>query len=219
MPKGNTLYPVIMKWKAPYKGQPFHNKRLNYVINERFQWRYTRYLVTSVFFAALITGGVTAYFLNQNYGIFNRLAYVHAPDLLPQLEREQIWINTFLVAFVITLISISLIFGLKVTSRIAGPVMVLKRHLRALTIGMLSQRSIRTREKDEFKDLIDIYNYFYQSLQAQVKKDVKTINKILTERNSKFTDEKLREMLEEKKVQLSAIDGETGPARDSHHAS
>lgn len=211
----------MVKWpsKTPYKGQSFHNRRINYVINEKFQWRYTRYLVTSVFFAALITGGVTGYFLNQNYGIFNRLAYLHAPDLLPQLEREQIWINSFLIAFVLALITISLIFGLRMTSRIAGPVMILKRHINSLARGMFSQRVIRTREADEFKDLIDIYNYLYQSLQAQIRKDIKLLKKVLSDRNSESNDEILKQMLQEKQGQLTSSDEAPDPSGDSRHVS
>lgn len=211
----------MVKWpsKTPYKGQSFHNRRINYVINEKFQWRYTRYLVTSVFFAALITGGVTGYFLNQNYGIFNRLAYLHAPDLLPQLEREQIWINSFLIAFVLALITISLIFGLRMTSRIAGPVMILKRHLSSLARGMFSQRVIRTREADEFKDLIDIYNYLYQSLQAQIRKDVKLLRKVLSNRDSESNEEILKQMLQEKQSQITSNDDALDPSDDSRHVS
>jgi hypothetical protein len=211
----------MVKWvpKSQYKGQAFHAKRVNFVINERFQWRYTRYLVTSVFFATLITGGVTGYFLNQNYEIFNRLAYLHAPDLLPQLEREQVWINTFLFAFVITLIGISLFFGLRMTSRMAGPVMVLKRHLKSLASGMFFQRPSRVRENDEFKDLIETYNYLYFSLQAQIKKDVKVLSKALQQKDSKLVDEALRQLLEEKRSQLNASDASSEPNSGSRHVS
>ncbi len=215
----------MFRWtpRAQFKGQPFHNKRLNYLINERFQWRYTRYLVSSVFFASVITGGVTGYFLNQNYDIFNRLALLHAPDLLPQLEREQVWINTFLFAFVLTMLIGSLIFGLRMTSRIAGPLMILKRHFKSLSWGMFFQRPIRVRDSDEFGDLIESYNYFYRSLQTQIRKDLKVLYKVLNENDQDFTREELKRLVEEKQTQLTTPFTETSeqtePSSESRHVS
>src|SRR5690606_10785907 len=141
------------KWAGPGHSKIHksgQHRRINFLVNQRFQWRYTSYLVTTVILATLLTGGVTAYFLNQNYGIFTRLAYLHAPDILPQLEREQIWINTFLVAFFITLVSFNFFYGMKMTSRIAGPIVILKRHIRSLSRGMFSNQPLRVRESDEF---------------------------------------------------------------------
>lgn len=202
-----------------------HHKRLTFVINEKFQWKYTRYLVTSVFFAALITGGVTGFFLNQNYGIFNNLAFLHAPDILPQLEREQIWINSFLVAFVATIILSSLYFGLRMTSRIAGPMFVLSRHLRQLSKGMFFQGPIKTRDSDEFRELIETYNYFYKSMQAQISKDIRVLSKALVESDPLIRQMTLTSLLKEKQTQInpakSLIETSSlsGPSPDSRHAS
>lgn len=203
----------------------FHHKRLNFVINEKFQWRYTSYLVTSVFFAAVITGGVTGYFLNQNYGIFNNLAFFHAPDILPQLEREQIWINSFLFAFVVTIILTSLYFGLRMTSRIAGPMFVLRRHLKQLSKGMFFQGQIRTRDSDEFRELIETYNYFYQTMRAQIQKDIKVLTRAMTESDREKRDVVLSELLKEKQTQINPAkslietSSSSGPNSDSRHAS
>jgi hypothetical protein len=184
------------------------NRRLNFLVNERFQWRYTSYLVLAVILATLLTGGVTAYFLNQNYGIFTRLAYLHAPDLLPQLEREQVWINTFLVAFFITLVSFNFFYGLKITSRIAGPIVILKRHIRTVSRGMFSNPALRVRESDEFKDLIESYNYLFKSLQAQVRRDIKYLTHALDQNDMGKARETLLQILEEKKSQLKSADNQ-----------
>jgi methyl-accepting chemotaxis protein len=208
-----------------HANKSFHHKRLNFVINEKFQWRYTSYLVTSVFFAAVITGGVTGYFLNQNYSIFNKLAYFHAPDILPQLEREQIWINSFLVAFVLTIILTSLYFGLRMTSRIAGPMFVLRRHLRQLSNGMFFQAQIRTRDSDEFRELIETYNYFYQSMRAQIQRDINVLTRAMVESDDKARDIVLSGLLKEKQTQLNpsksliGTSALSGPNSDSRHAS
>lgn len=197
--------------KDRYKSQRSgRNRRINFLVNERFQWRYTSYLVITVTLATLLTGGVTAYFLNQNYGIFTRLAYLHAPDLLPQLEREQIWINTFLVAFFITLVSFNFFYGLKMTSRIAGPIVVLKRHIRSLSRGMFSSPGLRVRESDEFRDLIEAYNYLFKALQAQIRRDVKCITEAMDYSDPKKTRETLVKLLDEKKAQLAVP--ETNPS-------
>lgn len=203
--------------KAPIK--KYSNRRINYLVNQKFQWRYTWYLLSTVVLATLLTGGVTAYFLNQNYGIFNRLAYLHAPDLLPQLEREQVWINTFLLAFFIALVSFNLLYGLKMTSRIAGPVMILRRHIRGLARGLFFQRVIRVRETDEFRDLIESYNYLYKSLRAQINRDIKKLEEAVESSKESHVREQLLSLLNEKKSQVSESDVEILPAHGSRHVS
>ncbi len=187
----------------PYRAKKAWRVRdLGFLVNERFQWRYTSYLVTTVILATLLTGGVTAYFLNQNYGIFTRLAYLHAPDILPQLEREQIGVNTFLVAFFIALVSFNFVYGLKMTSRIAGPIVILKRHIRTVSRGMFFNLPLRVRETDEFSDLIDAYNYLFKTLQAQIRRDILMITKALDFNDEKKSRETLIKILDEKKSQL-----------------
>lgn len=184
------------------RGKTAKSRRLSFLVNQRFQWKYTWYLVVTIMIATFLTGGVTAYFLNQNYGIFTRLAQHHAADLLPQLEREQLWINSFLVAFFITLVSFNLIYGLRMTSRIAGPMMVLKRHIRSLCNGFFFGPILRVRESDEFKDIIDSYNYLYQSLRAQIKRDIKIISEAIDDNDKRKANQILEQLLDEKKAQL-----------------
>ena len=194
-------------------------RRLAALVNQQFQWRYTWYLISTIVLATLFTGGITAYLLNQNYGIFNRLAFLHAPDLLPQLEREQVWINTFLVAFFFGLVTFNLVFGLRMTSRIAGPLMILKRHIRSLTQGRFFSQPLRVRESDEFHDLIKAYNYLYLSLQAQIRRDSQKLEKAMEEPDPKKIRALLVEILEMKKRQITDPRAEPVATGDSHHAS
>src|SRR6188768_3007839 len=63
------------------------------VIDRKFQLKYTALVVASVLISMLPIGGLTLYFLNQNYTIFMDLALSYSPNLLPHLEREKTWIN------------------------------------------------------------------------------------------------------------------------------
>ena len=133
--------------------------RFHYLINKNFQVKYTVYLVTSAIVSGLLVGGPTYYFLNQNYDIFLNLAYSISPEIVHHLMKEKNWITGFFLFSLLVLIVFHVYIGIRLTFRMAGPLMALKRHMTLVTKGHMYQRPLHIRQDDEFHDIIKNYNY------------------------------------------------------------
>ncbi len=182
-------------------------QRFQYLINKTFQLKYTSYLVTSALLSAIIVGGPTYYFLNQNYNIFLNLAYATSPDIVQHLVQEKTWITGFFIFSLMTLVVFHVYFGVRLTFRMVGPILALRRHMDMVTKGHLYQRPLNVREDDEFHELIQNYNYLYKTLRAQNSFDIKkleslryylkdpvslkTLDEIIDEKNSQILDPKI----------------------------
>jgi HAMP domain-containing protein len=207
----------ILKYFSPDDGLHFVNRK-RILVDSEFQWKYTGYLLGAVTLAILFAGGTCYYFLQQNYSIFYKLSYMHSPDLIENLAREQLWLNSFLFSTIVGLITFTLFIGLRMTARIAGPVIALKKHLRELTKGKFSADPLHVRSDDEFHDLIDTYNYFALFLKAQVKADLERLEEAFKSSYDSWAQQQLAEMIAEKRQQLNVPDEASHSTRDSHHA-
>jgi succinate dehydrogenase/fumarate reductase cytochrome b subunit len=183
-------------------------QRFNYLIKKDFQLKYTGYLVTSALLSALIVGGPTYYFLNQNYDIFLNLAYALSPDIVQHLDQEKTWITGFFIFSLLTLVVFHVYFGVRLTFRMVGPILALRKHMDMVTRGHLYQRTLHVRQDDEFHDLIQNYNYLYKTLRAQNSFDIKKLeslkfflkdpqslkilNEIIAEKEAQINDPRLR---------------------------
>lgn len=185
----------------------------------RFQVKYTGYLVLSALFSAIIIGGPSYFFLNQNYDIFIELAYAHSPELIQHLQTEQSWVNGFLVASLVSLMTFQIYFGLKLTFRMVGPLLALKRHIQQATKGVLSHKPLKVRGSDEFHDVIENYNYLYKTLQSQTVYDVKKLKKLKENVKDKEALKLIDQMIEEKMSQVSDSSSFSAPDFDSRRAS
>lgn len=152
----------------------FFKKRTVLTGNE-FQWRYTGLLLLAVVAAGVTAGGASFYFLNQNYEMFINLAYQLAPEILNHLEREQQWINYFMVSMFSFFLAFCMIWGLRLTGRIIYPLLALEKHLKTLTRGEWKIKELKIRDADEFHDLVATYNYFLRSLTKKTQQDLKLL--------------------------------------------
>ncbi len=209
-----------------------YSTRRSYLIDSDFQLRYTLIIV---FAAALGVLSVTVpiyYLTHQNYQIFYSLAYEVAPELLESLAREKLLINNILFSALLALGAFFTFLGLRMTNRIIGPLRVLKNHLKLLSRGNWEQRQIKIRDKDEFQDLINSYNYFYNSFRANIHKELDLLKKLSIDENSRDAHRAWIELMELKASQLGNADlasiqgfkiipGEPNvlPSPDSRHAS
>lgn len=206
--------------KRPPKSQPlplFRNKRS--LVKAAFEWKYTGYLLIAIAAATSLAGGVTYYLLNQNYDIFIYLATYHAPKLLENLERERAWINGFLLSVLVGMLSFYFYLGLRMSSRLIGPILVLQNHMRGLIRGNFSQPQIRVREDDEFQSLVETYNYFYSSLQTQTKQDLARLKKISIDTRNREAFGAWEELVTEKEVQINGPSVWFEPNPGSHRVS
>lgn len=148
------------------------------IVDRNFQWKYTVFLLAAVVGSALIFLLPAAYFLNQNYQIFTKLAYRTEPQLVEHLEREALWLALFLGVGIVSLTGLCLSIGLKLTETLAGPLLGMEKHMRRVSHGDWSKLDFRIRSSDDYRSLATTYNYMYKSLRAQNMQDLKWLEKI-----------------------------------------
>lgn len=172
------------------------------LLQKQFQWKYTSFLIVAVAIASVLSGGAAYYFINQNYEIFLNLSMQYAPKLVPSLEREKLWITQFLVAFLLGVATFYFYLGLKMTSRLIFPIVVLHNHIKGLIRGNFNQPPIKIRDDDEFHELIDTYNYFNAALSLQAKKDLERLKNISIDPQNIKSRHLWEELIEEKTKQV-----------------
>jgi hypothetical protein len=192
-------------------------QRFHYLINKDFQLKYTGYLVTSALLSALIVGGPTYYFLNQNYDIFLNLAYSMSPEIVRHLVQEKTWITGFFIFSLLTLVIFHVYFGVRLTFRMVGPILALRKHMDMVTRGHMYQRPLHVRSDDEFHDLIQNYNYLYKTLRAQNSFDVKKLESLKFYLKDAKSLKILTEMIEEKGSQVIDPSTSEGKSRSNPH--
>lgn len=193
--------------------------RHKYFVQKSFQSKYTGYLVLCAFISAVIIGGPSYYFLNQNYAIFIDLAYANSPELIQHLQREQSWVNAFLFAALLSLVVVQVYLGLRLTFRIVGPLLALQKHMKTVTKGNLTVEPLNIRTADEFHTLVETYNYLYKTLQAQNIQDVKFLNKIKQSIQDKDTLDTVNNLIHEKTIQVIGSSSSTALKNGSSRAS
>ncbi len=173
-------------------------------IEREFQIRYGMLVLGAAMLGMALTIFPVFYFVNQNYQIFSDLAYDQAPELLDSLERERLWVKSMLFANFVAVVFFFSFLSFKLTHRIVGPLKVLRNHVRRLSRGDWSQPKVRIRENDEFHDLIDSYNYFYESFRTQILQDLEHLRQIQVDENDRNSLSTLRDMIELKRQQIGA---------------
>ncbi len=196
----------------------FKRKRL--LVNSGFQWKYTLILVFGIGIMSLLVGGVSFYFIRQNYFVFIDLAYENAPALVSNLEVERDWIANLYIFSLVGVLLFSLSLGLKLTYGIAGPLIVIKKHLLRLAQGDFHQPEVRVRHSEDYQELVNAYNYFYKSIQTQTEKELNCLEAIQDNQNLDEVKSSIEKIIQIKKEQLNGeISLEPETTHDSHHAS
>ncbi|MGE3972944.1 MAG: hypothetical protein AB7F59_00305 [Bdellovibrionales bacterium] len=148
------------------------------VIDRRFQMKYTFALVGAILGAVLPVAIVSLYFLNENYNVFIDLALTQSPELLVHLTREKTWVNICVVALVIGVSIFSFLFGLRMTNKLAQPLLQMREHIKMLSRGHWNIPDIVPSEEEEFYELVEAYHYFYKSLRHQTKSEIERLQKV-----------------------------------------
>lgn len=181
---------------------PSHQKRASRFIDRDFQLRYAGVVVVAAVLGAFFAFIPVSLFLNQNYRIFIDLANQYAPALMDDLEREQLWVTGLLFVGFSGLTLFFLILSFKLTNRIVGPLKVIRNHLRRLSRGQWYIQPVRIRDSDEFQDMVNAYNYFYESFRTNLKRDLELIQKIKIDSSDKDSFTAWRTLVEERCKQL-----------------
>ena len=149
-----------------------YSRRSSSYVDRDFQERITRYLIGLSAISSLLFLLPALYFTNQNYSIFVDLADLNNPALSNYLFRERVGINVIFIVAFLTQAVFWYFFTKKMTEKIAAPAKVLRNHIRIASRGDFSLLPVKIREGDEFKDLINSYNYFYKLLQSQYLREI-----------------------------------------------
>ncbi|MBK9041365.1 MAG: hypothetical protein IPL83_19790 [Bdellovibrionales bacterium] len=179
-----------------------YKKRGSFFIDREFQLKYVLIVLASGILGATINLIPIYFFLEQNYRIFYDLAFLSAPEIIDQMGRERIWLQLFcLSSFLSTVVFFSFV-AFSLTSRVLGPLKVMRNHLKQITRGNWRLNPIKVRETDEFQDLIEAYNYFYSSYRTMLQKDLDRLKKFNIEASNRDAYMAWSQMVEEKSSQL-----------------
>jgi len=187
--------------------------RNSFFVDRKFQLRHISLVLAAAFVGAAFNLVLIYFFLEKNYDIFYELAFNSAPGVVEYLERERLWFRTFsALSFVFVVLSFGFI-GLRMTSKIVGPLKVLRNHLKQISRGNWSLNTIKVRESDEFQDLIEAYNYFYSSYKIMLKRDLENLKSLPVDSSNHSAYTVWEQMIEEKVRQLQIpIDKQSDPA-------
>lgn len=208
-----------------------YTRRASPYVDRDFQERITRYLIGLSMVSSVLFLLPALYFTNQNYSIFLNFADTSSPNLSGYLMRERVGLDVVFALSFIAQLAFWYVFTRKLTEKIAAPAKILRNHLRIASRGDFSLAPIRIREGDEFKDLINSYNYFYKLLQTQYRREIDDLKRIKEGETNPASLKIIDQLIEERALRLnldeelphrlvSPLNGE-GPEkpRGSHRAS
>lgn len=211
--------------------QETYSYRPNSYLDRPLQLQFIHRIITMVLVSTTVAILPAIYFINQNFNYIRDLLADVAPELIRYVEREQVYANGALLGLFLFQICFLMMFSKKMSSQLIAPITKLSNHLKALSRGEFTQAPVRTREFDEYQDLIINYNYFYKSLRAQSEKQIASYQEILKEKLPPGARGIIQEMLLEKTAQLgrpenvtvtvfsSSTSEESSTADDSRHVS
>jgi hypothetical protein len=159
------------------------------------------FLASTITITSLISGPFI-YFSNENFLFFQKLAVDSSPSLLAHLEREQVLFNIAASILFLALFASNWWFASKFVKNFQGQVHSFDRHLKHLIRGEWFTPPLRVREKDDFKDLVEQYGYFYKSIQAMTKAEIQLLEKMKIDPSQRENFTLWKMLLQQKKSRL-----------------
>lgn len=194
---------MLSKGKPKYLQPAAYSQRKSTFIDRQFQLKYTRYILGMATVSALIFLAPTLYFINQNYSIFMQLTDELSPGLAAYIAREQFSFNlTFSVLFIANFVFWA-VFSNKMTAKIAGPAKILRNHIRLLSRGDFTLAPVHLRDDDEFKELVNTYNYFYTLLKVQNERELHELKKVREAMSNPVAKELITNLIQEREQRAS----------------
>jgi hypothetical protein len=172
----------------------------------RFQHKYAWYFVLAVIGPMALFTLPCAYFIHQNYEIFQKLAYDVRPDLLQHLERETTLLFGLMTFSVISASVFCYWLTVKLMGLIAGPIWAIEKHMKQVTLGDWSSEDFRTRTQDEFQSLASTYSYMYRTLRVHTERELEALESLGLDPRDRQTYNILKNLIDIKRSQLGRID-------------
>ena len=146
--------------------QTQQNRRSSYFIDKRFQ---SRYVGIGIMLILLIA-------------CFALLLMLYSNDKTKTSDPSMEIANSFfsvilpLLVVVVIVVFLTVIYGIRFSHRVAGPIYAFNRHLNWIKEGIY-HRDLRLREKDEFKNLARVFNVTQSALRQRVEQTIDVCDK------------------------------------------
>ncbi len=194
---------------------------------QQFQRRYAGYFLLAILgpFALFVLPCV--FFVQQNYDIFQKLAYDIRPELLNHLEREKALLFGLILFTVICSSLFCFWLTKKIMALIAGPLWALERHMKQVTLGDWSSKDFHIRSNDEFQSLASTYSYLYRTMRAHTQKELEALESLGLDPRDRQTYIVMKNLIDMKRSQLGIVKkdfsdenvAETSSSPSKRHAS
>lgn len=140
-------------------------KRSQYWVNQRIQWPYTRAILTAAIFSGMV-GAIVAFVIGTHAAIEASGVGDWSLTLKWILRPRAI---TLLVGCVVVAVFVAVMamYGVRVSHRIAGPMVPIQRALQRIREGDFS-KPIRIREDDLLHDLVGDLNQTFEVMRLRI---------------------------------------------------
>lgn len=169
---------------------------------QQFQHRYAWYFILSLIGPYLLFSLPCLYLVQQNFDIFEKLAYDVRPDLIRHLERERTLLFGLLAFAILAASAFCYWLTVKLMGIIAGPIWALERHMKQVTLGDWSSHDFQARSNDEFQSLVSTYSYLYRTLRVNTQRELEALESLQLDPTEKETYTTLKNMIVVKRKQL-----------------
>jgi len=178
-------------------------RRKNYVIDRRFQFKYTGIIVLIGAAIAL----VCAYFIYQAWRENTELLAISQSIANEINQRESSKVFWAVGIFVVLEVAGLFLWGILVTHRIAGPLFIIDRYLGALRSGIYpDMRPLRRR--DELQQFFESFSGMVDSMRERETQELEAISAALDKLPEGDAKENLQKVHDFKKNAVAPHEGE-----------
>jgi len=185
--------------KAPLRAP---TSRIHRRAFQSFQSKYLTYMTLALGGSLLVFALPVWYLIQQNYQIFQSLAFDTAPELIAHLDQERIWLFGVLLLSFVSVLVIGVWTSLRITDSVIGPLMAIEKHMREVSLGNWKSEDFHIRKSDEFRSLSNSYSYLYRTLKAQTQQEIDLLEKIMVDPSNRDSYQAWRYLIETKKQLL-----------------
>jgi hypothetical protein len=154
------------------------------------------FIITIFICSYFVTVTPVLYFLHKNYLVLDEIGYKFFPTLLDVNTSDKILIISLLCFSFVIGLGIQLIAQRYFLKKLYRPIDMVQSHISKLILGDFNQPKIPLKQDPYVHELIKTYNYFYSSLQTNLKRDIT----FLQELEEKY-DPKLASVLKLEKME------------------
>ena len=147
--------------------QTSQNRRRKYFIDSRLQGKLVGLAVALILIIA--AAGIVPMLLTSPETEIS---------LTPEEQITRDFSNVILVLLIIVIIAVfmTIMYGIRISHRIVGPIYAFNRHMNWIRDG-LYVRELKLRKKDEFKNLAQIFNSMQAALRRRSQQSISTCSK------------------------------------------